>query len=43
MNLPNLKDARIRTNKKTDIIKYDEIVPKEMKEFGLGKKYQFFY
>lgn len=39
MNLPNLKDARIRTNKKTDIIKYDEIVPKEMKEFGLGKKY----
>jgi tRNA-2-methylthio-N6-dimethylallyladenosine synthase len=39
MNLPNLKDARIRSNKKTEIIREDEIVSDDMKNFGSGKKY----
>ena len=39
MNLPNLADARIRSNKKTEIIRGETIVPDDMKDFGSGKKY----
>ena len=39
MNLPNLKDAKVRTNKEIKIIKNDYKVPSDMKNIGLGKKY----
>ena len=39
MNLPNLKDAKIRTKDKVKIIKNDYNVPLRMKNFGLNKKY----
>ena len=42
MNLPNLKEARIRTDKKTDIIRDKNIIPEDMKNIGKGKKYCIF-
>lgn len=39
MNLPDLKEAKIRTNKKSKIIKDDYKVPTEMKNIGKNKKY----
>ena len=39
MNLPNLREAKIRTNKDIKIIKNDYKVPEEMKTIGKGKKY----
>ena len=39
MNLPNLLDAKKRTNKEVKIIKDDYIVPESIKEFGVNKKY----
>ncbi len=42
MNLPNMSDARKRTNRKVEIIRSDEVVPKDMKKFGKGKKYIIF-
>ena len=39
MNLPNLKDAKIRTKKETKIILDDYKVPNEMKKIGLNKKF----
>ncbi len=39
MNLPDLKEAKIRTNKKSRIIKDDYKVPNEMKNIGKNKKY----
>lgn len=39
MNLPDLKEAKIRTKKEIKIIKDDYKVPREMKEIGKNKKY----
>ena len=39
MNLPNLKDAKIRTKKEIKIIRDDYKVPNGMKEIGKNKKY----
>ena len=39
MNLPDLKEARIRTSKKSRIIKDDYVIPEDIKNIGLGKKY----
>ena len=39
MNLPNLLDAKKRTNKEVKIIKDDYIVPESIKDFGVNKKY----
>jgi len=39
MNLPDLKEAKIRTKKEIKIIKDDYKVPEEMKELGKNKKY----
>ena len=39
MNLPDLKEAKIRTNKDIKIIKNDYKVPEEMKTIGKNKKY----
>ena len=39
MNLPNLKDAKIRTKKEIKIIRDDYNVPDSMKEIGKNKKY----
>lgn len=39
MNLPNLTDAKKRTNKDIKIIKNDYKVPEDMKKIGKGKKY----
>lgn len=39
MNLPDLKEAKIRTNKKSKIIKDDYKVPSDMKNIGKNKKY----
>ncbi|MDO4962685.1 MAG: tRNA (N6-isopentenyl adenosine(37)-C2)-methylthiotransferase MiaB [bacterium] len=39
MNLPNLKDAKVRTKCKTRIIRDDYKVPDSMKNIGKGKKY----
>ena len=39
MNLPNLKEAKVRTNKKIRIIKDDYKIDSEMKKIGEGKKY----
>lgn len=39
MNLPNLREAKIRSNKET-LVKVDDYIIKEnLKELGLGKKY----
>ena len=42
MNLPNMSDARKRTKRKVEIIRSDEVVPNDMKDFGKGKKYIIF-
>ena len=42
MNLPNMSDARKRTKRKVEIIRSDEVVPNDMKNFGKGKKYIIF-
>ena len=39
MNLPNTKDARIRTNKEIEIKREDYIIPEEIKNIGNNKKY----
>ena len=39
MNLPDLKEAKVRTNKEIKIIKNDYKVPESMKTIGKGKKY----
>ncbi len=39
MNLPNLKDAKIRTNKEIKIIRDDYNVPESMKSIGVNKKF----
>ena len=39
MNLPNLLEAKKRTNKEVKIIKDDYIVPESIKDFGANKKY----
>ena len=39
MSLPNLKDAKIRTNKEIKIIRDDYKVSENMKTIGIGKKY----
>ena len=39
MNLPDLKEAKKRTNKEIRIIKNDYKVPSNMKSIGKGKKY----
>ena len=39
MNLPNLKDAKIRTNKEIKIIRDDYVIPSNMKDIGKNKKY----
>ncbi len=39
MNLPSLKEAKVRTNKEIKIINNDYIVPKSMKTIGKDKKY----
>lgn len=39
MNLPDLKEAKIRTKKEIKIIKDDYKVPEEMKSIGKNKKY----
>ena len=39
MNLPNLKDAKVRTRSETKIIRDDYSVPKNMKNIGEGKRY----
>ena len=39
MNLPNIKDARIRTNKKIEIRRNDYSVPISIKNIGKNKKY----
>mgnify|MGYP001625253938 FL=1 len=37
--LPNLKDAKKRTNNKISIIKDDYIIPNDIKDIGINKKY----
>ena len=39
MMLPNLKDAKKRTNNKISIIKDDYIIPNDVKDIGINKKY----
>ena len=39
MSLPNLKEAKVRTNKEIKIIRDDYIVPENMKTIGKNKKY----
>ena len=39
MMLPNLKDAKKRTNNKISIIKDDYIIPNDIKDIGINKKY----
>ena len=39
MNLPNLKDAKIRTNKEFKIIRDGYVVPDDMKNIGVNKKF----
>ena len=39
MNMPNLKDAKIRTSEKSRIIRDDYIITSDMKKIGEGKKY----
>ena len=39
MNLPDLKEAKVRTNKEIKIIRDDYKVPENMKKIGEGKKY----
>ena len=39
MNLPNLNEAKKRTNKEIKFIKDDYKVPSNMKKIGVGKKY----
>ena len=39
MNLPSLKDAKVRTNKKVEIINNDYLIPKDVKNIGKNKKY----
>ena len=39
MNLPNLNEARKRTNKEILIKTNEYIVKENLKELGLGKKY----
>ena len=39
MNLPDLKDAKIRTKKEVKIIRDDYKVPENMKTIGKDKKY----
>lgn len=39
MNLPNLKDARVRTDKKSIIKRDDYVIPEDMKKIGKGKYY----
>lgn len=39
MNLPDLKEAKVRTKREIKIIKDDYNVPEEMKEIGKNKKY----
>ncbi len=39
MNLPNLKEARVRSKKKIEIIRDEIIVSDDMRDFGQGKKY----
>lgn len=39
MNLPNLKDAKVRTNNKSVVLRDDYNIPKDIKSIGKGKKY----
>lgn len=39
MNLPNLKEARIRSGKKSTIYRNDYEIPQSIKDYGIGKKY----
>ncbi len=39
MNLPDLKEAKVRTNKEIKIIRDDYKVPENMEKIGEGKKY----
>ena len=39
MNLPDLKEAKIRTRKKSKIVSDDYNVPRDVKKIGVGKKY----
>ena len=39
MNLPNLKEARIRNKKEVTVYTNDYKVPEEIKDYGIGKKY----
>ena len=39
MNLPNMNDARVRTNKLVSIKRDDYIIPDAVKNIGKGKKY----
>ena len=39
MMLPNLKDAKKRTKNKIEIIKDDYVIPNDVKNVGINKKY----
>lgn len=39
MNLPNLKEARIRSDKESIIYRDDYVVPMSVRDYGIGKKY----
>lgn len=39
MNLPNLKDARVRTSGPSIVKRDDYVVPEDMKDIGIGKYY----
>ena len=39
MNLPNLKEARIRSGKKSTVYRNDYEIPQSIKDYGIGKKY----
>lgn len=39
MMLPNLKDAKKRTKNKIEIVKDDYIIPNDVKDIGINKKY----
>ena len=39
MNLPNLKEARIRSGKKSTVYRNAYEIPQSIKDYGIGKKY----
>ena len=39
MNLPNLKEARIRSGKESVVYRNDYEIPESIKDYGIGKKY----